>query len=204
MRNKGSQSKYSSAFNAASILYREFNALIQITGGHDLIIVLLGEVRNNNLLAIKTESARQRVVQEMIKRVQKAPEGFWAFFSNCSDQEKRLSLFYLCLKTYPLLFDFHFEVTIPRWRMHTNDLETYDIRIRLDQISSFDDYVYNWSEKTKEKVISRYLGILIDSGLMTNKQLVQPQDLSVNFRDYYTQNGESWFLEACLLPNFEF
>lgn len=197
---KGSPSKYSSAFTAAALLYKELNTIINASGIDTLDQTLRNEVKQNTFLAIKTESARQRVVQELLKRIESAPKNMWERYLHWTDQEKRLGLFYLCLKTYPLLFDFHFEVSVKKWRMHTNVLDHYDIRLRLEEISSVDPFVFGWSDKTKEKVISRYFGILAEAGLLVKNKLVAPAEISDGFRTFFVKH-DPWFINACFLQN---
>ena len=197
-KRKGPQSKYSSAFTAAALLYKELNTIINASGIDTLNQTLRNEVKQNAFLAIKTESARKRVVQELLKRIDSAPKEMWGRYSNWTDQEKRLGLFYLCLKTYPLLFDFHFEVSVKKWRMHTNALDHYDIRLRLEEISSVDPFVFGWSDKTKEKVISRYFGMLSEAGLFVKNKLVVPVEISDGFRGFFVKH-DPWFITACFL-----
>jgi len=191
------KSKYSAAFTAGALLLHEFNSIIPFISGDNLLTLIQAEVKENNFLSIKTESARRRIVQEMLKRVENAPADFWVFYQKIPEAEQKLSLFYLCLKTYYLLFDFHFEVTVPKWKLHASELDNYDIQMRLDRIASADETVYNWAAQTKEKVISRYRKILTESGLMQRDQLIQPLSIRNEFWHYFIALNEPWFIEAC-------
>lgn len=190
-------SKYSASFTAGALLFQEFNSINQFLSGDDLLTILKTEVKENKYLAIKTESARKRIIQEMLKRMGNAPDGFWDFFKKLPEAEQKLALFYLCLKTYFLLFDFHFEVTVPKWKVHASELEIYDIKMRLDRIASFDKTVYDWTDQTKEKLISRYRKILIEAGLMRNDQLIKPIDITKDFWHYFIMLNDPWLIEAC-------
>ncbi len=192
-----SKSKYTASFTAGALLFQEFNSVSQFMHDDGLASVLQTEVHENKYLAIKMQSARKRIIQEMVKRVENAPTGFWGFYTEISEAEQKLALFYLCLKTYYLVFDFHFEVTVPKWKLHANELDVYDIQMRLDRIASDDDTVYNWSEQTKEKLISRYRKILLEAGLMQKDQLIKPMAVSDAFWRFFIGLNEPWFIEAC-------
>ncbi len=194
MENK---SKYTASFTGGALLFHEFKSIIAHISDKNLFTFLEKEVKENKFLGIKTESARKRIVQEMMNRVVNAPSDFWIFYMKISDDEQKLALFYLCLKTYYLLFDFHFEVTVPKWRLHANELDNYDIRMRFDRIASTDETVYNWTVQTKEKVISRYFGILTETGLLRKNQLIKPLNVRKEFWQYFLEVNEPWFIEAC-------
>ena len=72
-----SKSKYTASFTAGALLFQEFNAVNQFMSDGALVSVLQTEVKENKYLAIKTQSARKRIIQEMAKRVENAPAGFW-------------------------------------------------------------------------------------------------------------------------------
>jgi hypothetical protein len=191
------KSKYTASFTAGALLFQEFNSVIPFISGDNLYILLQSEVRENKYLAIKTESARKRIIQEMLKRAGNAPDGFWSFYKNIPEAEQKLALFYLCLKTYYLLFDFHFEVAVPKWKLHANELDIYDIQMRLDRIASADETVYHWADQTKEKVISRYRKILTESGLLQKDRMIRPISIRNEFWHYFIGLNEPWFIEAC-------
>ena len=195
-----SNRKYSAAFTASALLHNEFRTAKESILSGDFVRQIKDEVLENSRLGIKTQSARQRISQEMIKRYELAPDGFWPFFFKRNEEEQKLALFFLCLKTYGLMLDYHLEVTLKRWKAQSEQLERFDLQMRLDEISSAYPEVDTWSESTKTKTITVYLRTLTEAGLLKKGKLQKPFRISPDFWDYFIKNGESWFLESCFTP----
>lgn len=191
--------KYTAAFTAGALLYNEFLSVRSLMEKEDVKELLDTEVMDNNVLAIKTESARKRIVLEMNRRIASAPEQFWDFFYEQTEAEQRLALLFLCLRTYPLMLDFHIEVTLVKWKTLNRELENFDIQMRFDEIASSNEIVENWSTQTKNKLITTYLNILRQAKLMDENDLVKPRGISTSFLDYFRDIGEEWFIEAAFL-----
>jgi len=200
MREK---SKYTGSFTAGALLHHEFVVIQPFMQEENLTDLLALEVKQNKYLAIKTEAARKRIVREMRNRIINAPSSFWPFFYNLPVVEQRLALFYLCLKSYLLIFDFHFEVVVPKWKLHSKDLDNYDIQMRMDRIASFDETVYNWTDQTKKKLVTKYRKILQEAGLMRDDKLIKPEGITNEFWQYFIQLNEPWFIEACFYDTHE-
>lgn len=192
--------KYSASFTASALLYEEFVRTQEILCLDDFGSLMDAEVEENKWLGIKTRAARLRVVREMKKRHQQALPEFWPVFCNQGEAEQRLMLFFLCLKTYGLMLDFHIEVTLKHWKTLSDKLEVFDLQMRLDEIASMDPEVQDWSELTKQKTITVYLRTLKEAGLYKNNQLVRPPQVGSDFWDYFIKNGEAWFPGACFAP----
>ncbi len=191
------KSKYTGSFTSGALLHREFLATMTAFREDELLTQLDVEIEQNRYIAIKTENARKKIVREMKKRIANAPAGFRDFFLSISEAEQKLALFYLCLKTYYLIFDLHFEVTLPKWKLHSLNLESYDIQMRMDVISSFDEQVNGWSAQTKEKLNQIYRKILTESGLQKDNLLIKPLGINPDFWHYFINRNEAWFIEAC-------
>lgn len=195
-----SNKKYSAAFTASALLHNEFCTAKESILAGDFIRQIKEDVLENTRLGIKTQSARKRISQEMVKRYESAPDGFWPFFFSRSEEEQKLALFFLCLKTYGLMLDYHLEVTLKRWKAQSEQIERFDLQMRLDEISSAYPEVDAWSESTKTKTITVYLRTLTEAGLLKNGKLQRPFRISPDFWEYFIKNGESWFLESCFTP----
>lgn len=106
----------------------------------------------------------------------------------------------MCLKTYKLVFDFHFNVTLSIWNSSSNTVDAYLYKMELDEIGGSDQFVFDLSDVSKKKSISSYLCMLREVNLLdaTSNQLksVTP---SAQVLDYMINNRELWFLDACLL-----
>ena len=193
------KSQYTASFNAASLLHQEHVRLRDILLSEELEENLNEETEKNEFLQIKTLGGRKRIVTEIKRRANNAPSNFWQFFFDITPTEQKLSLFYLCLKSYPLLLDYHIEVSLQKVRSLSLDFDVFDLQMRLDEISSIDEEVDSWSDTTKRKTISVYMRMLNECGLLNNNRLKKPQDISTYFQDYYNQLGEAWFLDAVFL-----
>ena len=192
---------YTGSFAAGSLLHKETNAILPLLLSENSESFLKQEIQQNNLLKINSESARKRTVSEIIKRFSNTEKSFWDFYVSRNEEEQKLLLFYLCLKVYRLMFDFHFHVTIKQWNSSTPVVESFLYQMELNEIAGKDEKVYNWTDLTKSKVISVYMRILkdidmLDSKTFRLKSIVVADD---SFFSYFIKAKDLWFLDACLL-----
>lgn len=198
--NESNKNIYSASFTAGGLLYSEFNALLEIISRKDWKDSLAAEIRNNQYLKINSETARIRVITEIKKRIKSIDSIFYDYFMVCNEQEKKLLLFYLMLKVYPLVFSFHFDVTIENWKKGVSIIDPYVYQMKLDELSASNPDVDSWSDQTKRKVITVYIRMLTETGFIINKRL-NPIQVNDQFWCYFIQNNNKWFLDTCLIPN---
>lgn len=194
------KSPYSASFTAGSLLYKETTALLPLLLSDDAELLIKEEIKQNNILRINSETSRKRTVSEIIKRTSFTDTSFWNYYSSRSETEQKLLLFYLCLKVYKLMFDFHFNVTVPQWKSSVQEVDNYLYQMELSNISGKDEFVDSWKEKTRKDTISVYKKILKDVHLLdadgvTLKSIIAKDD----FFQWFIKNQERWFLDACLL-----
>ena len=194
------KSPYSASFTAGSLLYKETTALLPLLLSDDAELLIKEEIKQNNILRINSETSRKRTVSEIIKRTSFTDTSFWNYYSSRSESEQKLLLFYLCLKVYKLMFDFHFNVTVPQWKSSVQEVDNYLYQMELSNISGKDEFVDSWKEKTRKDTISVYKKILKDVHLLdadgvTLKSIIAKDD----FFQWFIKNQERWFLDACLL-----
>ena len=194
------KTKYDANFTAGGLLLNEFTAIQPIIMTNDFDELIKVEVEENKLIGIKTRSARERIIAEIKRRHQNSSKNFWDNFYNWNVKEQKLALFYLCLKTYPLIFDIHFEVTLKKFKLGA-ELKDYDIQMRLDEIASVDDYVAGWSESTFRKINVQYRKVLRDAGLYKGLKLSKSSIYNPDFWKFFTDNKEQWFLDACFIKH---
>ena len=166
--------------------------------------LLKEEIDNNLLFQVNSQKARLRFLAEFKRRYNALPISFWNDFFKMNELSQRAGLLYVILKTYRLIFDFHFNVTVKRWNSVDQRLCKTDIMMELSDLSSRDPFVDSWTDNTKSRCASQYLTILRQAGLLqekTNKLL--PIHLPLADYEYYIRSGEEWFLEACLLYPYE-
>ncbi|WP_233899776.1 BrxA family protein [Tenacibaculum piscium] len=191
-------SKYDANFTAGGIFFNEFSNLKDYLLDEDFEQIVQNDIEENKILAIKMLSSRKRIVSEIIRRYKVMSPSFWGFFKDINESEQKLGLLYVCLKTYPIVFDLHFQVTVQKQKLGL-ELTEYDIQMRLDELSSSFEDVGNWSEATIKKINTQYRKVLKDANLHNGKILQKPLNVNEYFWDYFKKNNEKWFLEACFI-----
>ena len=195
------KSRYSASFTAGSLLHKETSVLLPLLQSEDAEQSIREEIKNNQILHINSESARKRIVFEVIKRIKSVDTSFWDFYAASTEEEQKLLLFFLCLKTYPLMFDFHFNVTLKQWNSSSQAVDSYYYQMEIEEIGTRDEFVAEWTEMTKKKAVGVYLRILQDIKLRNNQNQLQAIDMQDDFWHFFVSCREVWFLEACLLSN---
>lgn len=188
--------KFDANFTAGGLLDRDFESISSILIEDDFITLITEEINSNIYIGIPTESARKRVISEVKRRYEAVPKSFWTWFVNLTPSESKLALFYVCLKTYPIVLDFHLEVALKKYRTGS-DLNAFSIQMRVDELSAKHEEIESWSETTINKINSQYRTTLKDCGLLDGETLIQPMGISNSFWDYFHTIGEGWFQEMC-------
>ena len=197
-------SPYTATITGCGFLYYEFLRILPLLMSEDSAKLLKEEIDNNLLFQVNSQKARLRFLAEFKRRYNALPISFWNDFFKMNELSQRAGLLYVILKTYRLIFDFHFNVTVKRWNSVDQRLCKTDIMMELSDLSSRDPFVDSWTDNTKSRCASQYLTILRQAGLLqekTNKLL--PIHLAPADYEYYIHSGEEWFLEACLLYPYE-
>ena len=195
------ESPYSAAITGGGFLFEETNALLPLLLSDDQETLLKDEKVNNRLLKINAETSRYRAIMEIARRYDAMPASFWNDYQEMDENDQRIALFFVILKTYKICFDFHINVTMRKWNSISKSLVYNDIDMEFNEVSARDEFVDSWSDKTKRKVASTYLTILRKVGILDKEDNLHP--LSASNFDYYIINGEQWFLEACLLQPYQ-
>ena len=162
------------------------------------------EIQEHKYLKVNTEAASKRVLAEFKKRYYAVPKGFWTWYLTLSEQAQKAALLYVLLKTYLLLFELHTGTTVRKWHSVNRMLGTNDIMGAYYEIAARDEFVDSWTDQTRRKLVSSYITILCQCGMMDRVTGMLSQ-IKLNPSDYswYLNNGEGWFLEACLLYPYE-
>lgn len=190
--------EYTTSFTAGGLLYNEIDALGTILRQPDWNSQLERDVKENRLLKVNSEASRKRVAQEVRLRMEYMTADFWPAYDQGSELDKKGLLFYVCLQTYRLIYDFHFNVTIPKFLSLETAVETYWYDMRLQELSSSHPEVNNWSERTKRELVRRYLDILRKVGLVEKDKLTK-RTLSVTTFCFFLGKGDLWALDAFFL-----
>lgn len=192
----GKDKKYDANFTAGGLLFNEFDLLKPILLSDDFNNAIQEEQEKNELIAIKTLGARKRIISEVKRRNNNAPHDFWDHYYLWNEKEQKLALFYLCLKSYPLVLDLQIEVALKKYKTGSS-LGTFDVTMRLDKLASENEDLASWSDGTLDKLNSQYRKVIKDAGLFNKGDLNKPIGISSSFWTYFKQINEAWFLEAC-------
>lgn len=197
-------SPYTSAFTACSFLFSEFNAVLPLLRSDNADLLLKDESVNRHYLMVNNEASARKILLEFKRRYKTVPIAFWDWYDTLDETAQKAALLYVIIKTYKLLFDFHIHVAIKKWNSVDHTLTTNDLQMELLDVSANDEFVDSWSVQTKKKLMSAYLTILRQADMMDSKtNELRPLRLMPNEYKYYIENGELWFLDACLLTPME-
>lgn len=197
-------SPYTAAITGCAFLFGEFMRILPLLMAEDCNRLLKEEIENNVILKVNSRKARQTFVHEFRRRYDALPYSFWQDYQGWSETARRAGLFYAILKTYKLVFDFHFNVTIKCFNSALRTVTKSDLMMEFCDISARDSFVESWTDNTKDRCASQYLTILRQAGLMEGKEgELHPIKLTDDEWAYYLHLGEDWFLEACLLLPYE-
>lgn len=185
-------------------MFYEFKRILPLLMDENSAQLLKEEIANNDLMQVNSQKARSTFIGEFKRRYNAVPVTFWQEFNNMSEAGQRIGLFYVILKTYKLIFDFHFNVTLKRWNSVERTITKSDLKMEFNEISAKDTFVDSWTENTKDRCATQYLTILRQAGLLDEKTSeLRSVRLEPSEYRYYFQSGEEWFLSACLLYPYE-
>ena len=195
------KSPYTAAITGGGFLYEETCILLPLLQSDNREFLLKDEALNNRLLQINSETSRKRNIAEVGRRYDVMQSSFWEDFQKMKEDDQKVALFFVILKTYKICFDFHINVTIRKWNSISKRVEHEDLMMEFNEISAKDEFVDSWSEATKKRVASAYLTILRKIGMIGQDNSLNA--ISCSNWEYYIQMGEMWFLEACLLQPYQ-
>lgn len=194
-------SPYSAAVTGGGFLFEETNLLLPMLMSDDRDSLLKDEVVNNRILHINSEFSRSRNVAEIRRRFDAMPPAFWNDYMDMTEDDRRIALLYVILKTYKVLFDFHVNVVMKKWSSVSQSVEKQDLVMEIHEIAAKDEFVDSWSDATKGKIASTYLSMLRKAGMMNREGRLCP--IRPTNAEFYLRIGEQWFLEACLLAPYQ-
>ena len=195
------KSPYTAAITGGGFLFEETNLLLPLLQSEDRVAMLKEEMVNNRILQINAEKSRENNIREIVRRYDTMPVRFWEDYKEMAENDQKIALFFVILKTYKVCFDFQIRVTMRKWNGIAKSLTREDLMLEFSEIAAKDEFVNSWSENTMRKVASTYLSILRKVGMLDNNS--ELHSVEANNMDYYLKIGEPWFLEACLLQPYQ-
>jgi hypothetical protein len=188
---------YLISFTAGGLLYEEFISLYPYLNDAK-INSISGEIKTNVLLQTNSQAARQRIIQEVKKRYHSVNKIAFSDFDTFNQNEQKIFLFYTCLKTYSIIFDFIFDVVVEKWLSRDIDVNAGDVLYFLDKKTSNHLEIDQWTATTKQKVATVMIRMLKEVGILRDAKIMA-LDASDEYWNYFVKIGEPWFLQACLL-----
>ena len=188
---------YLVSFTAGGLLHEETISLSSYYND-DKIESISEQIVNNSLMKTNSQASRQRMIQEIKKRYFAVGEKFYGNFDQFTIVEQKLIIFYSCMKTYKILFDFMLDVIIEKWLSMDLEVDIDDVERFLDKKSNVQNDIDGWSSQTRRKIITVLIRMLNEVGMLENNKLVQIEAPDEFWR-MFVANNDSWFLEAVLL-----
>ena len=188
---------YLISFTAGGLLYEEFISLYPYLNDAK-INSISDEIKTNVLLQTNSQAARQRIIQEVKKRYHSVNKIAFSDFDAFNQNEQKIFLFYTCLKTYSIIFDFIFDVVVEKWLSRDIDVNAGDVLYFLDKKTSNHLEIDQWTATTKQKVATVMIRMLKEVGILRDAKIMA-LDASDEYWNYFVKIGEPWFLQACLL-----
>ena len=188
--------EYSADLTGGPLFTEEFDNLF----GKTSIEEVLDSEWDKSILLINSEAAKQRVSQEIRKRLKTESRlFFWEGYNESTPNEKPLLLLYVCAKTYNVLFDFLHQVIFEKIRSYQKQLGKEDFRFFVERKKNDHPELDDWSESTLKKVTNVIFLMLRQSGILKNDQLHLP-DVSNHLILLFSELHEKWFLEFLMVP----
>lgn len=192
-----SDSVYRAHFTAGGLLYEETLRLLPLLTKPDFPELSVKEVDDNELMLLNARSSRKRFMLELRRRWHRVPDGFYDFFAQQQEAEQRLLLFYGCLKTYPLVFDIHFLVSVQRVKRMLPSVGKQEILFGFDKLAGTHPEIDTWSEKTLNILASNYLYMLNEARLRVDSELSKAV-VNPSIFNYFNEQDDDWMREAAL------
>ena len=194
---------YSSALTGCSFMIDEMNACLPLLMDDNSEELMRREVSENNIMMMKSQKSRSKASLEFRRRYNAVPSQFWVKYQNMSRQQQLMAMYYVCLKTYRILFDLHINVALKKWKSANRTVTKNDAMSEIYEIAANDAFVDSWSEETKDRVASSFLTYMRKAGILNESGELQAPKLQDSEYRIYVELGDSWFLQACFLEQYE-
>ncbi len=189
---------YSASFTAGPLLTDDTETIVRFLDENpagDLSRL----IESDRYLKVNSRAGRIRRLREIRNRVESIPFAYWAFFQKLNGKdEKNTFIYYVCMKCYPLIRDFHLDVILSKWRMMDTSFSKEDVVKFLTRASNQHPEVDDWKESTHKKVIQVLSLMLKEAGIVSSNKL-HLVFLPDTFWLFFIERGEGWFLEAMFL-----
>ena len=183
---------YSAAFTTGALMREETLQVVQQVEEGSLTEI------DPDVLQANAAKSRRTKTYEIAKRLRAAPHQVWADLPDLAPAEQHIVLYYCCMTTYRLVFDFQMDLVLQRWRALDRSLSTYDVQRFLERRAPEHPEIDDWTESTRAKVQSVLLLMLKEVGILDGDEMRSIEAPDV-FWQRFLPVGDAWFLEAMLL-----
>lgn len=197
------KSIYSAALTGCSFMIDEMNACLPLLMDENSEALMKQEVSENKVMMMRSQQTRYRASVEFRRRYVAVPREFWEKYLLMGRQQQLIAMYYVCLKTYRILFDLHVNVALKKWKSANRTVTKNDAMSEIYEIAANDEFVDSWSEETKDRVASSFLTFMRKAGLLKETGELQAPRLNDTEYRIFIEMGDEWFLQACFLELFE-
>lgn len=191
-------SLYSASFTTGPLLTDETESIVNFleqNPGADVSPI----IESDKYLKVNSQAARKRRLREIMNRVQSVPKDYWNFYMGLTGKdEKNLFMYYVCMKYYPLVRDFHLDVVLSKWRSLDTSFSKDEVFRFLTRASLQHPEVDEWKESTRKKVVQVLVLMLKEAGIVSHEK-IKLVFLPDTFWLFFIERGEGWFLEAMFI-----
>jgi len=197
------ESIYSASLTGCSFMIDEMTACLPLLMDDNSEELMKREVSESNIMLMKSQQTRYRASVEFKKRYAAVPKDFWQKYLNMGRQQQLVAMYYVCLKTYRILFDLHINVALKKWKSANRKVTKNDALNEIYEIAANEEFVDSWSDETKDRVASSFLTFMRRAGMLDETDTLQAPKLQDADYRIYLELGDSWFLQACFLEQYE-
>jgi hypothetical protein len=197
------ESIYSAALTGCSFMIDEMTACLPLMMDENSEELMKREVSDSNILLMKSQQTRYRAAVEFKRRYAAVPASFWQRYLNMGRPQQLVAMYYVCLKAYRILFDLHINVALKKWKSANRKVAKNDALNEIYEIAANDEFVDSWSDETKDRVASSFLTFMRRAGMLDETDTLQAPKLQEQDYRIYLELGDSWFLQACFLEQYE-
>ena len=197
------KSIYSAALTGCGFMIDEMNACLPMLMDDNSEALMKQEIGNGQIVLMKSRESRKKAILEFKRRFNAVPRDFWEKYLNMPRQQQLMAMYYVCLKTYRILFDLHINVALRKWKSANRIVTKNDAMSEIYEIAANDEFVDSWSEETKERVASSFLTFMRKAGILNENEELQAPKLQDSEYAIFIEMGDEWFLQACFLEVYE-
>jgi hypothetical protein len=197
------KSIYSAALTGCSFMIDEMNACLPLLMDDNSEALMKEEIGKGEVILMKSRESRKKAMLEFRRRFNAVPVEFWEKYLDMGRQQQLMAMYYVCLKTYRILFDLHINVALKKWKSAARTVTKNDAMSEIYEIAANDEFVDSWSEETKDRVASSFLTFMRKAGLLSETGELQAPRLQDTEYRIFIEMGDEWFLQACFLEIYE-